>query len=74
MRQLAASASSQLEKGVVQNEYYSLLDSPEIIKTSDVLYVTRIQKERFMDTDHATEFDPMHFRITSHILSEAKKS
>lgn len=35
------------ERGVNQGEFTTLTD--EVIGTSDILYVTRVQKERFQD-------------------------
>lgn len=56
---------------LVQREYSQL--SEELIAQTDVLYVTRIQKERFKNLE---EYDAVKnaFCITSHTLVNAKKS
>jgi aspartate carbamoyltransferase catalytic subunit len=56
------------QQGVQQNEYNSL---DEVIAESDVLYVTRVQKERFTDL---SEYDLVKnaFVITPETLKQAK--
>ena len=57
------------EKGIPQAEYSSL---EEILPETDVLYVTRIQKERFSDP---TEYEQVKnaFVITPEIMQNAKE-
>ena len=57
------------EKGIPQAEYSSL---EEILPKTDVLYVTRIQKERFSDP---TEYEQVKnaFVITPEIMQNAKE-
>ena len=56
-------------RGIVQNEYTTLLDS--ILMDTDVLYVTRIQKERFPNIE---EYDNVanSYRITPETLTKTK--
>ena len=56
------------EKGISQNEYTTL---DPIIPETDVLYVTRVQKERFDDLDHYEGVKDA-FVITPDTLEKAK--
>ncbi len=57
------------QKGISQTEFDGL---DEVIKETDVLYVTRVQKERFTDMN---EYENVKgaFVITPETLSSAKK-
>ena len=59
------------QKGLIHAEYTSLTD--EVIAKTDVLYVTRVQKERFAN---AEEYDRVKdsYRITNATLLKAKPS
>lgn len=57
------------EKGISQHEYFTL---DEALRESDVLYVTRVQKERFTDLD---EYESVRsaFIISPETMQEAKE-
>eukprot|EP00904_Undaria_pinnatifida_P000833 jgi/Undpi1/10750/HiC_scaffold_29.g13198.m1 len=63
-------ASAGVE-GMVQTEHLEL--SRAVLEEADVLYVTRIQKERFASEE---EFDKVNgvYRITPEVMAEAKAS
>jgi aspartate carbamoyltransferase len=56
------------EKGIPQAEYYTLED---VLRETDVLYVTRVQKERFEDPS-AYESVKEAYTITPDTLNQAK--
>jgi carbamoyl-phosphate synthase/aspartate carbamoyltransferase/dihydroorotase len=57
------------EKGILQEEYSAL---EPVISETDVLYVTRVQKERFNDLNDYEEVRDM-FVITPKTLESAKE-
>jgi carbamoyl-phosphate synthase/aspartate carbamoyltransferase len=64
------SVKSEVAKtGTVQREYTRLMD---VISSTDVLYMTRIQKERFQ---HVKEYDALKgsYVVNAHTMSHAKE-
>lgn len=59
-------------KSKLKNQYSETDDLESVIKKSDVLYVTRVQKERFENID---EYEKLknHYIITNKLLEKAKK-
>ncbi|KAI1287621.1 CAD protein [Halotydeus destructor] len=57
-------------KGILQNDYSSL--DEEVLRDTDVLYMTRIQRERFTSQE---EYDSSYglFQVTPHLMTKAKK-
>lgn len=53
-------------------EFTEHLNLDDVIETTDVLYVTRIQKERLSEEEKEMSFES--YQITPHILSKAKKT
>jgi aspartate carbamoyltransferase catalytic subunit len=53
-------------------EFTEHLHLDDVIETTDVLYVTRIQKERLSEEENEMSFES--YQITPHILSKAKKT
>ena len=56
-------------KGISQREYISL---EEILPTTDVIYMTRIQRERFHDMAEYEKYCGLHV-ITPQLMTKAKK-
>ena len=56
-------------KGIFQQEFSSLDDA---IKDTDVLYMTRIQKERFESQDEYQKSYGL-FQVTPQLMTKAKK-
>jgi len=56
--------------GVEQTEHNEMSD--DIIKATDVLYVTRVQKERFSDAASYEEAMKASFRVTAEVASKMK--
>lgn len=59
-------------KSKLKNQYSETDDLESVVKKSDVLYVTRVQKERFENID---EYEKLknHYIITNKLLEKAKK-
>lgn len=56
-------------KNIVQNEYESL---EEVLPETDVIYMTRIQRERFKNIEEYKKFCGLYV-ITPQLMTKAKK-
>eukprot|EP01124_Arcella_intermedia_P028723 TRINITY_DN5904_c0_g1_i1.p1 TRINITY_DN5904_c0_g1~~TRINITY_DN5904_c0_g1_i1.p1 ORF type:complete len:2148 (+),score=473.24 TRINITY_DN5904_c0_g1_i1:212-6655(+) len=60
------------KKGFQQKEIFTVKEFEDIVSHTDVLYVTRIQKERFADPEEYNKTKGI-FRITPELLTKAKE-
>ena len=59
------------ERNISYNVFNSIND---VISTTDVIYMTRIQKERFISEDIDSEFISKNLHLTQEILTKAKNN